>query len=1148
MTITPSTPVPSTTAPWSDLEAGLLTIRVSNTGNIARIRRATAGGQVIEIGAHTPGAHDQMVGGIFLRRITAAGVEYAPLTGSGSASQFRAGAGHASWSGAALGLATTVELSLDPAGGMWVYRVELTPLTGERAVAAGTYDVVAAQDLGLAPPGAVRANELYTSHYLAHRAIGTESSGWMLATRQTMALAPALPLLVMGIVEGARGYLTDAFDLYGLESRVDGRAHALLAPEWDSRVLQYETATAALLSRELAPGQPHVLHIAFAVLPDWRGDLRAAHKAFPDLAARAVALAAAAHETPAATGADSPAVAVDPRSMLAGAPLLAGRDLEEGELAALASPPDGVVRPERDGAGHLLSFFTRDARHVVAGRKERATERSHGHILRSGSDAFPSSNILCATVYAGGVFASHVVVGNTNAHRVVSVHRHPLNLLRSSGIRLLVDDGGGPRLLGTPSALVLDLGQVTWVYETGLGRIVVTATAAIDGGVIDLRASASRPLDMTFTVDLDTDVSDWHAETSDDGAGVVVTPAPSSGIAAHHPALAYVFASPTGTFADDGALWSDGATRDPALLVLTQGAATDARLVIAADVDDADAARTRARDAVTRTWDAAEQARAHHRYVAGFLRDLELDQDGPLGEFATLLPWFAHNALIHYLAPHGLEQFSGAAWGTRDACQGPLELLLAFRHDAAARDILERVFAHQFEDGDFPQWFMFDEYADVYQEESPGDVAVWPLIALAQYLETTGDAGFLDELVPFRSRATRGAVDAGATVADHVERILDHIDHHVVPGTRLYAYGDGDWDDTLQPAQASMRRDMVSSWTIALLHQSLTSLAATAAVARRPELAGRMTALAAEAEHGFRAHLLRDGVLAGFVHFANGMVRPIIHPTDTTTGISYRLIPMSQSILAGILTGEEAARHERLIRDHLHYEDGVRLMDRPAPFDDGRTTYFRRAEQSAFVGREVGLMYAHAHIRYAEAMAALGRPTAAGELLRLSPVGLNDRIPNGLPRQRNCYFSSSDAVFPDRYEAAEHWEELRDGSVPVAGGWRVYSSGPGIYLRVLLQHVLGVSVRAADIVFDALLPADCPELTFAMEVAGRRRTIRLVREDGRDGVVVEADGVALASTPVPGANRARGAAVALLDIAEADTLTVRHGNPGRTSD
>lgn len=1132
---------PARATDGKDLVAGPLTVRVGPTGDVTWIRRSTADGHTLQVGAHTPELHDHMVGGILLRRVTPAGVEYAPLIGSGSATSFRGGTATASWSGAALGMATIVELTLDPEGGMWVYRIELTPASPGQ-LADGTYDVVVAQDLGLAPPDAVRANELYTSHYLAHRAIRTEKSGWMLATRQTMALAPALPLLLTGIVEGARGYLTDGFDLYGLESRVDGRAHALLEPEWDSRVLQYETATAALLSRELTSGESHVLHIALAVLPDWRGDLRAAHEAFPDLAERAVALARGARTSPALEGAVSPAGAAGPRSLLAGAPLLAGSDLDERELVALVGSPDEVVRPERDDAGQLLSFFTPDARHVVAGRKERAIERSHGHILRSGADAFPSSNVLCSTVYAGGVFASHVVVGNSNTHRVVSVHRHPLNLLRSSGVRLLVDDGDGPRLLGTPSALVLDLGQVIWVYETALGRIVVTATVGIGGGVLDLRAIASRPLDLTFTVDLDTDVSEWHAERSADAATVVVTP--GSDLAEHHHGLAYVLASPTGTFADDGALWSDGCTRDPALLALSQSAVTDARLVIAADVDDAAAARTRANDAVAVTWDATEQARAHHRYVAGFLRGLELDRDGRLGEFATLLPWFAHNALIHYLAPHGLEQFSGAAWGTRDACQGPLELLLAFRHDSAARDILERVFAHQFEDGDFPQWFMFDEYADVYQEESHGDVAVWPLIALAQYLQATGDAGFLDERVPFRSRATRGAVVAGATVADHVERILDHIDHHVVPGTRLYAYGDGDWDDTLQPARAALRRDMVSSWTIALLHQALTSLAATAAVAPRPELAGRMTALAADAEHGFRAHLLRDGVLAGFVHFAEGVARPIIHPADATTGISYRLIPMSQSILAGIFTGAEAARHERLILDHLHYEDGVRLMDRPAQFDDGRTTYFRRAEQSAFVGREVGLMYAHAHIRYAEAMAALGRPAVTEELLRLSPVGLNTRIPNALLRQRNCYFSSSDAVFPDRYEAAERWDELRDGSVPVAGGWRVYSSGPGIYLRVLLQHVLGVSVRAADVVFDPLLPADCPEITFAMELAGRRRTIHLVREDGRDGVVVEADGVVLASTPVPGAYRARGAAVALLDLAEADTLTVRHGNPG----
>ena len=37
-----------------------------------------------------------------------------------------------------------------------------------------------------------------------------------------------------------------------------------------------------------------------------------------------------------------------------------------------------------------------------------------------------------------------------------------------------------------------------------------------------------------------------------------------------------------------------------------------------------------------------------------------------------ILPWYGMNALTHYLTPYGLEQFSGAAWGTRDVCTGAI--------------------------------------------------------------------------------------------------------------------------------------------------------------------------------------------------------------------------------------------------------------------------------------------------------------------------------------------------------------------------------------------------------------------------------------------------------------------------------------------
>ena len=132
-----------------------------------------------------------------------------------------------------------------------------------------------------------------------------------------------------------------------------------------------------------------------------------------------------------------------------------------------------------------------------------------------------------------------------------------------------------------------------------------------------------------------------------------------------------------------------------------------------------------------------------------------------------ILPWFAHNALIHYLAPRGLEQYSGGGWGTRDVCQGPVELLLALGRWEPLRDLLLRVFANQNPDGDWPQWFMFFERErDIRAGDSHGDIVFWPLLALAQYLLATDDASVLDDVVPFfdpRATTTRSAPPCGST-------------------------------------------------------------------------------------------------------------------------------------------------------------------------------------------------------------------------------------------------------------------------------------------------------------------------------------------------------------------------------------------------
>jgi len=80
-----------------------------------------------------------------------------------------------------------------------------------------------------------------------------------------------------------------------------------------------------------------------------------------------------------------------------------------------------------------------------------------------------------------------------------------------------------------------------------------------------------------------------------------------------------------------------------------------------------------------------------------------------VARLTDIVPWYTHNALVHYLSPRGLEQYSGGGWGTRDVCQGPVEMLLALERVAPIRDLLLRVMAAQNPDGDWPQWFMFFE-------------------------------------------------------------------------------------------------------------------------------------------------------------------------------------------------------------------------------------------------------------------------------------------------------------------------------------------------------------------------------------------------------------------------------------------------------
>ena len=178
-------------------------------------------------------------------------------------------------------------------------------------------------------------------------------------------------------------------------------------------------------------------------------------------------------------------------------------------------------------------------------------------------------------------------------------------------------------------------------------------------------------------------------------------------------------------------------------------------------------------------------------------------------------------------------------------------------------------------------------------------------------------------------------------------------------------------------------------------------------------------------------------------------------------------------------------------------------MNKPATYVGGVSSKFKRAEQASNFGREVGLQYVHAHIRFIEAMAKLGEADEAWNgLFVINPVNIIDAVPNAEIRQSNAYFSSSDGKFNDRYEAEAGFDKLRTGDVTVKGGWRVYSSGPGIYLNQVISNVLGIRQAGNQLVIDPILPKQLDGLEFNFAIDGKPVTFKYSLGNGEKKVLV----------------------------------------------
>lgn len=995
---------------------------------------------------------------IYLRKRNHPG-EFKALTGPESNSIFKIRDDVFIASGNWAGLEYTCELKLSSKSMSWQWSITVRNIDEDFV----QLDLVWVQDVGLKPITNDLINEYYVSQYIERIILNHNQYGSVVCCRQNTRESTGNPWLMLACKNKAASASTDGIQFLGKTFRETGIPEGLLAKKLGGEYAG-ESSIVALQENPfvLSKGDVHQSVFVAAYLPDHpsatsKDDLK---NIKPLLLEFQDELSNKSDE-----------FFTHAPDYFHRSTFLPVDDLTAQEIDQYF----GTEKRHSEIENHqLLSFFYGENNHVMLRAKEVLADRPHGHIMQAQAGYKADENIVSTTCFAGGIFNSHLTQGNTNFNILLSVCTSQFNDSPETGQRIFVNIEGSIFLLGIPSAFEMGLNHCRWIYKSGKHVFQVrTWTSKTSPRVnMDFRVLSGDNVKLLISNHFDRN-NGWTVEPGINTGEYVARPKPGSMISSKFPQAQFrMVVNSKGkynAFGDEALHWDFKSHGDPFLIFEVKR--TDRFSMsfvgeVCAAVPPEKITNTDKQFALD-CLNAQEEL--NHMNLGLTLNGTHAD----LNSIQEIIPWYCMNAITHFLTPHGLEQFGGAAWGTRDVSQGPFDLLLTLQKYDEAKQVLRTLFSNQNPAGDWPQWWMFDSYFNVRAADCHGDVYYWCIIALGSYIKVTGDIKFLDEILPYYHE--KGVALAEKTpLSEHIDRLIRMITDSYIPGTAFVPFGGGDWNDSLQPVSKELAGRMISSWTVEMNYQAFAEYQQVFDKTGNPDKAKALKETCARIKSDFNEHLVRDGVVAGYgLVEKDGSISVLLHPSDTITGIKYSILPMDRGIISGIFTREQAQYHQEIIDKYLKGPDGARLMDRPLKYKGGIQSIFQRAESATHFGREIGIMYVHEHIRYAESQAILGNADAFVKALRqANPVGYRQVVPCGDIRQSNCYYSSSDVAFKSRYEADERYDEIKTGTITLRGGWRVYSSGPGIYITLVISRLLGLRTDVDSIILDPVIPRE----------------------------------------------------------------------------